>query len=968
MSGNTQLRVAPVLHPTSEEFRNPMKYFESVRAIGNEYGIVVVQPPASFRPGFSLDPKKLKFYTRQQNLHMVGAESRAETEFMLQVRMFMFRNGTPLPTVAYVLKEQPVPFRDLYHAVGDFGGFEEVEKQPSVWRLIFGAVFPKLSCFAKSAAKPELDEAINSLRVIYRQVLYPFECRHRSKPPSSAHRPSEQAQLNASGGSTFELVYVNSDNPASLTSKVETTSVENKSVATALTLKLRNTMAEAQQDASAPSAGRDADVAGDSADEHVGAHGWRYVPQLKASLWGRIVKRHPEYGYQLVFDLSHSRNRATAVKLMQQSKQARKILFDGYSMYLQKARSSRASASADPPPFFADWVPHSDIAIIRATGRSAAEAAEAFKSGVCQICLRANREDAMLMCDYCDMTYHMDCLNPPIASVPAGDWFCETCVQEISSKTSQRRFGFHQEPFPVSLAEFRDCSRKIVSEFLGSGNDPVLTSPDDLAALSSLPSFQKREGVEGESTIFDAVAEHDWSSAHSITVIAKLEEAFWRAVNTPAARAPHKWDENSHKFVPVAMPHYGADIDTAASGSGFPARAGCGQTATDPQTDYAPRQTPSAMKRHRRKRRGALTDVDSSNRWNLNSLPYARGSLLKHVPEDITGITVPWMYFGMACSTFCWHTEDHYFASINYIHWGAPKVWYGLPSSAAAGFDSLMRERYADLIEQSPDGNLFKDIVTMVDPATLIAAGLPVCRAIHQPGQFVVTFPKSYHAGFNAGINCAEAVNFATPSWLRFFDRAGDPRVPVVDTCDLVFRATKAFLESTTLQAEYVSQLPTHQPAELSLINSASQSKHKSGAVALSSSVGKRAVSLVDIAKYLQKALQFAYNEGTLRQDGCKQLLSDNQVERVPQPLGSESVGLQCTQCQQYAVFSCLQCTSCKAVCCGLASCAAASSSACGTQTAGTQAEMEQEPAEHNWELVSVRQPKQFQSALHGLR
>jgi histone demethylase JARID1 len=66
--------------------------------------------------------------------------------------------------------------------------------------------------------------------------------------------------------------------------------------------------------------------------------------------------------------------------------------------------------------------------------------------------------------------------------------------------------------------------------------------------------------------------------------------------------------------------------------------------------------------------------------WNLSNICGQVDSLMQFPRlRDISGINVPWLYVGMKYSTFCWHYEDLMLYSINYNHWGKPKLWYGVP-------------------------------------------------------------------------------------------------------------------------------------------------------------------------------------------------------------------------------------------------------------------------------------------------
>ncbi|KAF8765195.1 Lysine-specific demethylase 5C like protein [Argiope bruennichi] len=202
-----------------------------------------------------------------------------------------------------------------------------------------------------------------------------------------------------------------------------------------------------------------------------------------------------------------------------------------------------------------------------------------------------------------------------------------------------------------------------------------------------------------------------------------VEKEFWRIVNAV--------DED-------VTVEYGADLHTIEHGSGFPNMK---------TKDLMP---------------GDEEYVTSG--WNLNNLPVLEGSVLKHINADISGMKIPWTYVGMCFATFCWHNEDHWSYSINYLHWGEPKTWYGVPGGKAEAFEEAMRSVAPELFTAQPD--LLHQLVTIMNPNLLISQGVPIFRTNQQAGEFVITFPRSYHAGFNQGYNFAEAVNFAPADWL----------------------------------------------------------------------------------------------------------------------------------------------------------------------------------------------------------
>jgi jumonji domain-containing protein 2 len=156
-------------------------------------------------------------------------------------------------------------------------------------------------------------------------------------------------------------------------------------------------------------------------------------------------------------------------------------------------------------------------------------------------------------------------------------------------------------------------------------------------------------------------------------------------------------------------------------------------------------------------------DDDGKTGWSLGHLDSCL-HVLGHVP----GVTSPYLYFGMFASVFCVHTEDMNLLSINYLHAGAPKIWYGIASAHAARFQALASGCFCT----ENCSEFLRHKQSLISPQVLKKAGIPFTFMVQYPGEAMVTFPGAYHFGFNAGFNVAEATNFGVPEWIPFGKRA----------------------------------------------------------------------------------------------------------------------------------------------------------------------------------------------------
>ncbi|ETW09373.1 hypothetical protein, variant 1 [Aphanomyces invadans] len=880
-----------IFYPTPEEFKNPLLYIASIRAEAAQTGICKIVPPAGWRPPFAVNEKKFKFRTRLQPLNAIEGNSRQEGTFVEKWRLFLYRNGTPMEHTP-VLDGLGTNFSTLYNIVCYYGGFDAVEKS-AAW----STVVETLREVTDLTITPTIEEEVRSL---YRTYFLSFELHEKNTKPTlspavkanTATMKTEPAVLKAEqrpsiGTDMAPAVPVKRGRgrPRKADSVKPATLVESKPSTPPL---LRSDVAAQTTPIIFPGfikRGRGRPRKADSAAIRL-LSTEAQEPVDPALLEPTALAADPERTTRLS---------PPCVRVGQKYYRS----FGAGSAVLGEVKrvlpGKKVMVQVEYPDGARDTISYGTMQLILANGSTSESAQLALQNDICQFCLRGDCVDRMVHCSGCNGGFHGFCLTRPVEDLPRGDWFCEICIAEqLSEKPT--KFGF------------------------------------EMGAEHTLASFKAKA---------DAWQQEYFQSSH-VPSIQELEAEYWRIVTDPTRKI---------------QVEYGSDVDTGTMGSGFPVLEKIKKIRNRLLDRYravhmtSPElQSPTDLSLKTMLAEGLELENESNfdavnnlnmyatSPWNLTNLPKLNGSMLQYLDEDIKGVMVPWMYVGMCFSTFCWHVEDHNFYSISYLHRGAPKTWYGVPGHAADKMESVMRKVTPGLFGSQPD--LHMQLVTMFSPETLQKHGVPVYRATHYPNEFIVTYPSSYHGGFNNGFNLAEAVNFATPDWISWGHIAVQnykkfSKIPVFSHDALLLTVTLASLEGSgaldagSVKAHVLPSLKTLRDETVAfhdavrahgIVKSEPMEGYleSHGRSTFSRASARIRLATADFDEDVEPVRLSKMMRTEKMKVGKMSVASNSRVSRQVLWAGrtGKHDGLRCTKCQQYCFVAAVVCFKCRAIGC----------------------------------------------------
>ena len=149
---------------------------------------------------------------------------------------------------------------------------------------------------------------------------------------------------------------------------------------------------------------------------------------------------------------------------------------------------------------------------------------------------------------------------------------------------------------------------------------------------------------------------------------------------------------------------------------------------------------------------------------------------------------------GMWSSAVGLHIDDDDLISLNYLHHGAPKIWYIIHSSSYSKLEELVNELklFSDVDSQCLSPMQHKSL--LIQPSLLEQHSIEFYRMEQRLNELVVIFPGTYHFHFDTGFNLSETVKYALPSSLIFQRQS-----PRLCSCSPTVRLNRQFFTENLL-------------------------------------------------------------------------------------------------------------------------------------------------------------------------
>ncbi|KAA8578044.1 hypothetical protein FQN60_000107 [Etheostoma spectabile] len=114
----------------------------------------------------------------------------------------------------------------------------------------------------------------------------------------------------------------------------------------------------------------------------------------------------------------------------------------------------------------------------------------------CTVCRRSGQ---LLMCDTCSRVFHLDCLDPPLKTIPKGMWICPKCQDQVTTAAAtDPESGGRAEKGPIRV---RSCMTAFCHPVLIFWDCSILSSVSVTTASFSLQILKKEEAIPWPGTL-----------------------------------------------------------------------------------------------------------------------------------------------------------------------------------------------------------------------------------------------------------------------------------------------------------------------------------------------------------------------------------------------------------------------------------------------------------------------------------